>query len=246
MSAGNIDNNCRQFRSLLENELLRPGANTELNTLSWHEHLLFCEECRELLAAEEALELLLSSLPQPKLPAHLARRVLLRLQSARIRPGLDRLLEIDAKLEAPQGLSGRVLAALADTRGEQTDGLDRLLDQYEVVADAELGDRLLAGLHSERFAPRFAFHQRPVLKVLLAAAAATVAYVAAYKLTAEDTSKKANHPPTELAFADPELLEEYYVLDNWSLLMPESDVELLIATSIDQADELALGMEEEE
>ena len=246
MSAENSGNDCGQFRSLLESELLRPGTNAELTPLSWHEHLLFCEECRSLLAAEEALELLLSSMPAPKLPAHLARRVLLRLQRARSRPGLDRLLEVDAGLEAPAGLSGRVLAALADSRGTEADGLDRLLDRYQVTVDDQLSERILSGLHRERFARPLAFHERKVVRVLMTAAAAAVVYVAAYTLSGGGGAAKTQHSPTELAFADPDLLEEYYLLDNWNLLMPESDVELLVATSIDDADELALGLEEGE
>lgn len=240
----NSGNTCRQFRSLLENELRRPGTNTELTSLSWHEHLLFCESCRELLAAEEALELLLSSLPAPKLPAHLARRVLLRLQQARIRPGLDRLLEVDAGLEPPTGLSGRVLAALADSR--EAEGLDQLLDRYQVPVHPELSERILAGLHNERFAAPLSFYERPLVKVLLTAAAAAIVYAGAYTFSSGKQTSKALHPATELAFADPDLLEEYYLLDNWNLLMPESDIELLVATSIDDADELALGLEEED
>lgn len=230
---------CQKFRRLLESELLRPGTNAELTTLSWHEHLLSCEECRELLAAEEALEALLSSLPQPKLPEHLARRVLLRLQNARIRPGLDQLLDTDLELPVPSGLSGRVLSALAESRG---DGLDRLLDRYEVEAKSGLAARVLANLEDERSPAPLQFYERPFAKVLLAAAAAVIVYVGAYKFSSN--SEKSLRPSTELAFADPDLLEDYYLLDNWNLLMPEADVELLIATSIDSADELALGMEE--
>ncbi len=88
-------NACTQFRSLLEKELMRPGTNAEFTTLSWHEHLLSCEACRELLEAEEALELLLGSLPKPKLPADLAKRVLRRLRRVRTGVGLDQLLEVD-------------------------------------------------------------------------------------------------------------------------------------------------------
>ena len=61
-----MSSNCREFRRLLEREL-SPDTPAELTTLSWHEHLLSCESCRELLREEEALEVLLASLPLPSL-----------------------------------------------------------------------------------------------------------------------------------------------------------------------------------
>lgn len=235
----NTSSPCQDFRSLLENELLRPGTNAELTSLSWHEHLLSCEACRDLLEAEEALEALLSSLPKPRLPKHLVRRVLMRLEHARTHPGLDQLLDADLELPVPNGLSGRLLSGLAGSRG---DGLDRLLDQYEVEAETGLAGRVLANLEEARSPAPLQFYEHPLAKVLLATAAAVIVYIGAYKFSSGDA--KGVRSNTELAFADPDLLEEYYLLDNWNLLMPEADVELLIATSIDSAEELALGMEE--
>lgn len=240
--------NCMEFRALLESELMRPGTNTELTPLTWHEHLLACESCRELLAAEEALEVLLSSLPEPRLPEDLARRVLarlrmIRLESNREASGLDALLETDRDPHVPEGLSARVLSALANERSTQKDDLDRLLDRYEVEVDPNMSKRVLAALESERAAPILPFYERRFVKVLLASAAAVIVYFAAFELSSQE---KTMHPGTELAFADPDLLEDYYVLDNWNLLMPESDVEVFLATAIDPADEIALSFEEEE
>jgi hypothetical protein len=239
-------NECQKFRTLLESELMRPGTNPQLRTLSWHEHLLGCANCRELLAAEEALELLLSSLPEPRLPEHLARRVLLRLRSSRLAGSsgsLDELLEIDAEPVIPSGLSSRVLSALEPERQAPADGLERLLDRYQVREPSGLADRVLAGLENERAAPVLAFHQRGPMKLLLASAAAALVFISAYRLSKED--EKALRPSTEVAFADPQLLEDYYVLDNWNLLLPESDVELLIATAIEPEDEVALALDGE-
>ena len=74
---------CRQFRMLLERLLVGRAFPDRLVELSWHEHLLSCGACRELLEAEEALELLLRSLPAPELPPDLSRRLLARLKAER-------------------------------------------------------------------------------------------------------------------------------------------------------------------
>jgi len=238
----NTNNPCREFRSLLEDELLRPGMNAELTTLSWHEHLLSCGECRELLASEEALEELLSSLPQPRLPQHLVKRVLRRLRRARTGSDLDRLLEADAQLDAPSGLSDRLLSSLAGSRRAHGDALDQLLDVYEVRADEGLSDRILGRLQAERAIPILPFYARPTAKVLLAMAALFLIYLATVQFASNEP--KTLTSTTEVAFADPDLLEEYYLLDNWHLLMPESDIELLIATAISPAEDVALGLEQ--
>ena len=275
---------CIEFRTLLERELARSGVlptSADLTSLSWHEHLLGCEDCRELLRAEEALEELLSSLPQPALPPHLALRVLQRLRSARRELGLDDLLELDEELASPSGLSDRILAGLVTERGgDDTDRkLDRLLDRNIVEAPAGLAGRVLSGLESERTAPSghtldelletqevqvpvglagrilsrlephrapapIPFFERRVVRVVTALAAGVVAFVGAYVTTLPDP-KPLNGDGTSVAIADPELLEDYYVLDNWGLLMAE-DVDVLLATSMDVADEAVLELEEGE
>lgn len=136
-----LPESCATFRELLERSLCESAPQGQ--NLSWHEHLSTCAPCCRLLEEEEALESLLATLPSPELPAALASRVLTRLREQRASQGLDallerdeldvpaglserikrdlaldRLLERDKAVEAPAGLSDRVLAALKDERGE--------------------------------------------------------------------------------------------------------------------------------
>lgn len=275
---------CIEFRTLLERELMKSEAlptSADLTSLSWHEHLLGCEDCRELLRAEEALEELLSSLPQPTLPPHLAERVLLRLRTTRRALGLDDLLELDGELASPAGLSDRILANLAAERTGDDGKLDRLLDRHTVEAPPGLAARVLAGLEAQRAepvggrtldelldanevqvpvglagrmlsrleaqrapAPTISFFERRVVRAAVAMAAGIVAFVGAY-LTTRPDPKPITGEGTSVAIADPALLEDYYVLDNWGLLMAE-DVDVLLATSMDDADEAVLDLEEGE
>jgi hypothetical protein len=126
----------------------------ELRELSWHEHLLGCGGCRELMEREEALEELLATLPAPRLSPELARRVLERLREVQEALGdLDALLALDREAEAPAGLAGRVLASLVSERGlvrgalSDDELLDALLDRDPApAAPAGLAERVLAGL----------------------------------------------------------------------------------------------------
>ena len=149
---------CRSFRVLLERELERsaePGAARDersLAPLAWHEHLLGCERCRDLLAAEEALEELLATLPRPRLPRELAARVLARLRSrAGAAGGVDELLALD-RADAPPGLGERVLASVRARREAAAgDALERLLERARTVeVPAGLAARVLAGLAARR------------------------------------------------------------------------------------------------
>ncbi|MDP6370217.1 MAG: hypothetical protein QF615_11455 [Planctomycetota bacterium] len=145
---------CREFRTHLERHLTGEPAPENLTPLSWHEHLLGCAPCRELLEAEEALEYLLASLPDPCLPEHLVPRVLGRLREARELSNsgaarLDQLLETadasatsSADTRAPANLAGSVLAGLA---------LDRLLERLPTEpVPSGLASRVLAGLATPR------------------------------------------------------------------------------------------------
>ena len=62
-----LDRNCIAFRRELERALRGAPARTAVGEgtaeLGWHHHLLSCVACRDLLAAEQALEVLLASLP---------------------------------------------------------------------------------------------------------------------------------------------------------------------------------------
>ena len=190
---------CTEFRRRLEALLIRsetppglarPGPTPpELTTLGWHEHLYGCDACRELLQAEEALELLLSGLPDPELPRDLAQRLLRRLAPAR-GIGLDALLELD-RAEPPPGLPVRMLAGLREARAEAQ--LDRLLDSLpEPAPPRDLARTVLRGLEPQRLAPHPVRRVRPARPVLfrgfdrtsapavLAAAAALLAVAGAY------------------------------------------------------------------
>jgi len=147
---------------------IRAGAlGNEMRALEWHEHLLGCTACRELLEAEQALEELLASLPEPRLPAELTRRVLARLRANRLpdeRPdpylpdpeldeeALDELLALDSvddeHARPPRELSGNVLAGLRVARAR--DELDLLLERDALTAPAGLTANTLAALAAER------------------------------------------------------------------------------------------------
>jgi hypothetical protein len=136
-----VNSDCAQFRERLVAALEPPRGASAFGELGWHEHLLACAACRRLLASEEALEALLDSLPEPKLPRELAERVLARLRIDE----LDVLLErADAAVDGP-ALARRVLAGLA---GERADvALDRLLERVpQPSIPSELGARTLAKL----------------------------------------------------------------------------------------------------
>jgi hypothetical protein len=140
---------CHGFREALSRALEGLPVPPGLAALSWHEHLLGCQVCRELLEREEALEVLLATLPDPKLPPELTRRLVARLAEARedvgeeelSTAGLDSLLDL-SEAQIPAGMSARVLAGLDAERS-----LDALLAlDPEPVAPSGLGARVLAGL----------------------------------------------------------------------------------------------------
>ncbi len=148
---------CNDFRARLELALASRAEARELEHLGWHEHLLGCADCRALLQSEEALELLLASLPDPELPPELAQRILARLRRAReaevARAGdpLDQLLALDSPGESPPDLARRVLARLDPERARlrsQDERLDRLLDLAlgEIDVPVGLSARVLARL----------------------------------------------------------------------------------------------------
>lgn len=198
---------CRSFRALLELKLSGRTAQSELVVLSWHEHLVGCGVCRKLLEAEEALELLLASLPEPNLPAELARRVVSRLRAARrsdvAEAGLDALLDLAPSEAPPARLAESVLARLRGAReeaaapvetaravhGAETHAarLEALLDLDRAVAVPDgLAGRVLAGLrsvrHDERRSAASRFALRPQARWIFAAAAVVVALWVAWTL----------------------------------------------------------------
>jgi hypothetical protein len=169
---------CDEFRTRLADALAGVlSASPRLEELAWHEHLLGCGACRELLEAEEALEVLLASLPDPQLPPALASRVLARLADERAARGdpLDALLELDRADAAPPDLAGDVLAALRPHRraAREQVALDELLGRVPEPAVPEgLADRLLMKLEPHRMRARPRLLTRPIVRVLTAVAAA--------------------------------------------------------------------------
>lgn len=144
---------CSAFRAELERRLSSAHADEPLAHLGWHQHLLSCSDCRALLAAEEALEDLLASLPDPRLPRRLADRLLVRLRAARAEEHeLDALLALDATPSAPPELSVRVTAGLKARFATEEARLDALLDRDRVDAPAALAARVKAGVEARRAA----------------------------------------------------------------------------------------------
>lgn len=142
---------CRDFRTLLENRLARRAAPERLADLAWHEHLFTCEGCRALLDAEEALESLLASLPEPHLEPVVRERVLARLRDARDEERLDSLLELAGATNAPSDLSRDVIASVH--RRVEDERLDRLLDLDVVEVPHGLATRTSSALRLARHAP---------------------------------------------------------------------------------------------
>jgi len=110
---------CDSFRALVAEALSSTTTHFHAE-LEWHHHLVECGECREFLAAEQRLEELLASVPEPALPGELAARVRSALLPVRRRwneeRALDRLLEAVPDVESPADLSARVLSGLAVER----------------------------------------------------------------------------------------------------------------------------------
>ena len=255
---------CLQFRELLASALEGGAAGP----LAWHEHLLSCAPCRELLAAEEALDELLATLPEPRLPRSMVERVLRRLRAGR---ALDRLLELDSAVEEPRDLPQRVLAALASHRtalgAVAADAkLDALLARDSHVAQpARLTERVLAGLAAERESLRVGARRpvsapglTPILRALprphsreprsarraiLAAAAALLLVVAGWRLiTGEGAPDDAELAGLDRLSRerDTALLGDLDVLERLDLLM-DPDLDLVIASELEPDTELALS-----
>jgi len=232
-----MNTDCRSFRRTLERTLESAPAPEQLSSLSWNEHLLGCGDCRALLEAEEALETLLATLPQPHLPPQLARRVLARLRrgAERREDELDRLLELDADARAPEGLARRVRAEAR---------LDMLLERARAVElPAALAARVLAHVAEERQLARRPFLARR--SVRLAAAAGLLALLAAWAFwpRARETPE-----PRGLAGApgnvDPRLLEHVELLEQWEFLR-RNDLDALLST-LPHSDQLLFEMGSEE
>jgi len=218
----------RELQHSLENHAERSGA--PLRDLLWHRHLHGCRDCRELLSAEEALEALLSSLPNPKLPPGLAQRVLARLsRPADAQAGLDALLELDRPESARPGLAGRVLAHLAEERAlarrnpQPVRDLDGLLELARPVAIPQgLAERVKTRTRASTGTRGMLLRWRwMAAAALLALLLGVYAY---YPRNPQPSPMVAmqDHP-------DPALLENLLLLEEWELLQG-GDLEVLLST----------------
>ena len=191
---------CTRFRERLARELAGSRADEGLRELAWEPHALACAACRELLAAEEELELL-----------------------------LDRAPADTAEAQAPTDLAARVLAGLRAGSGDGAEetALDRLLGRDPAPRPpVGLAGRVLHALEPERTAHR----GRPRRRLqLLAAAAAVVLALVLGRLAFPPPPRATGDPMAALDPADREVVEALDVLEEWELLMGE-DVDLLLSS----------------
>lgn len=230
---------CPDFRRLLEEALAGRPDPPRLVELGWHEHLLACGDCRELLEAEEALELLLASLPDPHLPPELKRRVLGRLRETR-ESELERLLDLD-RVATPVGLGSRVATGVRARRDAEDAQLDVLLERAGVVAVPEgLAARVLAGVA----------HERPARLRLVPAASGWRLRAAALLLVGFSAAMiwRATRPQyvVDRAVAsvrDEDVIQSLAVLENWDALQELDPLEQDIIVQVDLADAALLAEE---
>ena len=224
-----IPERCQDFRELLGRALCEPAA--QLQPLSWHEHLNVCPECRRLLEEEEALEYLLASLPEPRLPGALVERVLTRLRGEHVPADLDALLDLD-HLDEPEGLTRRVLSELE---------LDRLLARVpELEPPAGLSARVLAALESEREEKTSRVFP---LRRLVPLAASLLAILGFLALSDDNevgpplAERQADEEPSDEMLALLDILGDEALWENGTW---EGDDAIDLALSLDESDELLL------
>ncbi|MCP3915361.1 MAG: hypothetical protein GY711_07380 [bacterium] len=253
---------CIEFQGLLERSLeCSLEGRADLVQLGWHEHLLGCTACRELLAAEEALDELLATLPEPKLPERLARRVVRRLRATTSAARLDELLDLDSADAVPEGLATRVLAGLA-ARADDT-RLDRLLDEaHAVEVPIGLEKRVLRGIADRRVtsAParpkplRLRLVRSPLVRAAAALLLVTGGAFATWRFTHRAVDPTDGTDGGEVAVvqpaganlaADEGLLDALAVLENWDLIESIDPVALDAVTVFDPEDEILLELSED-
>jgi len=228
---------CDEFRRSLAEAL---SSRENRRELGWHEHLLGCAACRDLFQAEEVLDQLLASLPEPRLPRDLARRILVLLDRERAREALEDLLDRDPAPVVPPDLADRVLGRLSaeraapDPRRAIEGPLHRLLGVLpEPAIPAGLVQRVLSGLEGERTVAQrarpFALPRRAprTLVVVLAAGLLVALSLLFWKRRGDDPGRTTVGPNAEFLEVDPELLADLELLEDWELLMQE-DLDLLL------------------
>ena len=259
---------CMEFRQQLEALLGGRPDPERLTVLGWHEHLLSCGDCREILEQEEALELLLASLPDPQLPPDLSRRLVRRLRQLESEASdtkggaLESLLALD-EVAIPAGLAGRVKAGVAEARRE--DRLDALLERaLRVEVPEDLGQRVLAGLEGERSRDRLISaapqsrpegRTRPMSRgVLLRLAAAILVGASGVALWRGTLGNEGENPETpsallvqrqggelpQMASLDEEVIENLSELLYWESIESLGPMERDLLSLLDLTDEAVL------
>ncbi len=243
--------NCRDFRSRLAALLARAPDPARLIELGWQEHLLGCDACRELLEQEEALEVLLASLPEPQLPPELAARVIARLRG-RSQQSLDQLLALD-EVGVPPGLADSVRASVRESRAD--DRLERLLELPPAPrVPALLAARVLAACRAERASAGQAPRLERVgarRRVLLRAAAlfvVSLALAGAWRLSRPAADEPSHGGfvaggPNGFGFDDEEVIANLPLLEFWDLLDELEPLEQDLITGLDLSDEALLDTE---
>lgn len=232
-------NACQLFRARLESALI--GELHGAPAL-WHDHLADCSACRDLFAAEEALDQLLTCLPEPELPVALAERIVRRLQREQ-REAIKLDASLDAALAAddvPAGLAERILAGLAAERTAATTRgrtLDDLLGQVPAPeVPSGLAARVLGHVAAERVPqPHAAASGRPLpfFRFGLAAAASVLAMFLGYRLWQPSAEPTGGAPVIADNTGQGGASAAPYVADDIDRLVPEQpDPELLASLDL--------------
>ena len=153
-SPRSVKSDCTAFRPRSKPSSSGRPSHGKLAWLSWHEHLLSCRDCRELLEKEEALEALLAMrCPSRDSPTRSRIRVLARLRrrARRRRSSKGSSTRSRRRSARPAGLAAGVLARVAAERG---DDLDALLDlDREVVVPKASPDACSRASHANAGLP---------------------------------------------------------------------------------------------
>lgn len=251
---------CRDFRTRLEAALI---GELRSAPVAWHRHLTTCGACRELFAAEEALDELLACLPDPQLPVALTQRVLQKLVQARGAAQAQQLDEaLDAVLggeSAPPNLAARILAGLQTQAAQNQARLDAVLERLPAPqVPAGLAARTLAALPILAAPQRRVAARTPLLRFSLVAAASVLAAFLGYRLIQPTNETPVRQPIVQIPGAavpgptptnqvadlvtevpDPELLAALDLLEEWDLLMAQ-DLDLVLGSLDETETELLL------
>jgi len=204
---------CAEFRALLEQAL---ASAPRLAELARAEHPRTCALCRAELGRERALDDLLVRVPEPEVPATLARRVLAGLASERVRAATDSATD-----------------EVSDDFASEDAALEELLDGLpEPRVPAGLPARVLAGVAHAR--PPRPPRRGPWL--LLAAAGLAGLVLWAWNARRAGALLEVAHGEAPEAELDAELLA--YAVERWDLLHDE-DLDVWLA-SLDPLDEVLL------